>query len=280
MIFYALHLPNIEQDRVELLKAACAKLKIKFRTLDPFSFDFSRPSPVQKGDILYRVSRGKLLRALEDYVLRDGVTTFYKNVSSRVSDPFVLEKNAVATPKSILCLTSRRSLLTGYVKQLGGFPIVIKALGGTRGLGVMKIDSFTALFGIVDYLLAQNKFISLRQFVPVKSSARLIVLGKNVIGSIEYQAKGDDFRTNASAVPVVVKKQYSREIQGLAVRATQAMGLEFGGVDVLIDGKKYYVSEVNFPCNFVRAHKVLKKDIALEMVRYLQAKSEGDIAAK
>lgn len=56
------------------------------------------------------------------------------------------------------------------------------------------------------------------------------------------------------------------------------MGWEFSGVDILIDGKNAYVSEVNFPCNFLRAQKTLKLDIALEMVKYLVAKSKASRA--
>jgi glutathione synthase/RimK-type ligase-like ATP-grasp enzyme len=69
-------------------------------------------------------------------------------------------------------------------------------------------------------------------------------------------------------------KVYPKEIEKLAIKATHAYGWEFGGVDIMFDGKKAFVSEVNFPCNFVRAQNVLKQDIALEMVKYLQKKAK------
>ena len=138
----------------------------------------------------------------------------------------------------------------------------------------MKIEAFSALFGIVDFLVSQKKLFTLRQFIPVQASARLIVLGDEVISSMEYKAKGEDFRTNSSAAPDVRPHVYPKKVQEIAIRATQAMGLEFGGVDLLIEGENYYVSEVNFPCNFVRAHKVLHQDIAAEMVKFLMAKSK------
>lgn len=275
MTFYALCLPGVEEDRVDLLREACEKRKIHFRTLDPYSFDFSKPTPVKKGDMVYRVSRGKLLRTLEDYVLREGSVTFYKNPAVRKFSPFLLEQSGVLAPKSILSLSNDRAAMTRYVKQLGGFPIVVKALGGTRGVGVMKIEAFSALFGIVDFLVSQKKLFTLRQFIPVQASARLIILGDKVVSSMEYRAKGNDFRTNASAAPVVKPKKYPLEVQKAAIHATQSMGLEFGGVDLLIDGDQHYISEVNFPCNFVRAFKVLHQDIAGEMVEYLVGKRAG-----
>ena len=277
MTFFALHIAANKTNRLEPLRAACEKLGVDFVALDPSDFDFSAPSPVKKGDIVYRTNRGKQLRFFEDYLVRKGVVTFYQNEIFHKPDPFMLEKNGIATPKSIFCFSRRRKMLTDYVAKLGGFPIVVKALGGTRGMGVMKVESFPVLFSIVDFLMAQGKLLVLKKFIAVKNSARLIVLGNKVIASIEYEAPQRDFRTNALQKPVVKPKKYSAAIEALAVKATQAMGWEFSGVDILIDSgasKKAYVAEVNFPCNFMRAQKTLDQDIALQMVKFLVAKSK------
>jgi ribosomal protein S6--L-glutamate ligase len=159
------------------------------------------------------------------------------------------------------------------VKQLGGFPVVLKALGGTKGMGVMKIESFSSLFSVADFLLNQGKLFVLKQYLPVKTSARFIVLGEKVIASIEYVAKEGDFRTNSSKDIKVRSKKYPKMFEELAVKATKAMSWEFGGVDILIHKGKPYVSEVNFPCNFMRAQKLLKQDIALQMVEFLAERS-------
>ncbi len=274
MIFYALHVPGVEDERLELLRAACKRLKISFRALSPSGFDFSRPSPVRKGDIVYRISRGKLLRFFEDYIVRPGCITFYQDVIFHKPDPFFLEKHDIPVPKTVFCLTREKKLLMNYVKEIGGFPVILKALGGTHGMGVIKIDSFSALKSMADFLLAQGKLFVLKQFLPVKTSARFIVLGDKVVASIEYVARDNDFRTNSAKTLTVRPKKYSKALEELAVRATHAMGWEFGGVDILIHKGKPYVSEVNFPCNFVRAQNALNKDVALLMVQYLQAKAK------
>lgn len=277
MIFYALHIPGVEEERLELIRKACKKLRIPFKALDPSSFDFSKPSPVKKGDIVYRLSRGKLLRFFEDYIVRPGCVTFYTNELFHKPDPFLLEKQDIQVPKTVFCLNKNRSQLMNSVKKLGGFPIILKALGGTHGMGVIKIDSFSALLGMADFLLSQKKLFVLKQYLPVKTSARFIVLGYKVIASLEYVATDHDFRTNSAKNLKVKSKRYSKALEDLAVCATRAMGWEFGGVDILIHKGKPYVTEVNFPCNFVRAQKALKKDIALEMVKYLREKSERQL---
>ncbi len=275
MKFYALHVPGVENDRLELLRVACRKLKVPFQALDPDSFDFSKPSPVQKGDMVYRVSRGKLLRFFEDYIAVPGSVTLYRDPSNRKTDPFLLGKHDIPVPQTIFCASRKRDRLMEYAKRLGGFPLVLKALGGTRGMGVLKIDSFSALASMADFLLNQGKMFVLKKYIPVRASARFIVLGYNVISSLEYIATDRDFRTNSSKKLKVKPKKYSKSLENLAVRATHAMGWEFGGVDILIHDGKPYVSEVNFPCNFVRAQKITKRDIASQMIRYLREKSEN-----
>lgn len=275
MKFYALHVPGVENDRLELLRAACRKLKVPFQALDPESFDFSKSSPVKKGDIVYRASRGKLLRFFEDYIAVPGSITFYRDIGNRKTDPFLLGKHDIPVPQTIFCAGRKRDRLMEYVKRLGGFPVVLKALGGTRGMGVLKVDSFSALVSLADFLLGQGKMFVLKKYLPVRTSARFIVLGYNVISSLEYIATDRDFRTNSSKKLKVKPKKYSKSLEELAVRATHSMGWEFGGVDILIHDGKPYVSEVNFPCNFVRAQTLTRRDIALQMVQYLRAKSEN-----
>jgi len=273
MAFYALHIATTKTQRIEPLRLACKKLGIEFKALDPYSFDFSRPSPVKKRDIVYRTNRGKVLRFFEDYIVRPGAVTFYKNELFHKPDPFMLEKHKIPTPPTVFCLSNDHLELLKYVKKLGGFPVILKALGGTRGMGVMKIETESALFSIADFLSAQQKLFVLKKFLPVKTSARFIVLGNKVIASLEYVAKDRDFRTNSSKNLTVRPKKYASSLEDLAVKATEAYGWEFSGVDVLIHEEKPYVSEVNFPCNFMRAQEVCQQDIALQMVQYLYEKS-------
>jgi|WetSurMetagenome_2_1015567.scaffolds.fasta_scaffold36573_1 hypothetical protein len=274
MTFYALHSQGVETERLECLEKACKKLRISFRALDPQSFDFSKPSPVKKGDIVFRISRGRMLRFFEDYIIRPGVVTFYMDLFFHKQDFFMLERAGIPVPETVFCGNGDSSKLMGYVKKLGGFPVVVKAMGGTHGMGVMRIDTYQSLISITDFLSTQSKLVVMRKYIPVTNSARFIVIGDKVVASLEYRARNMDFRSNASQSPDVRGKKYSAELEALAVKATHSLGLEFGGVDILIDGKKAYVSEVNFPCNFVRAQKALKQDIALQMVKYLAAKAE------
>jgi glutathione synthase/RimK-type ligase-like ATP-grasp enzyme len=114
----------------------------------------------------------------------------------------------------------------------------------------------------------------MRQFIKAKESARLVVLGNEVIDSYAYIVPEGDFRSNTGLSPNVVLKRYSKEIEAVAIKAVQAMHLEVGGVDVIIDDRgEHYVMEVNFPFNFARAQNLTGTDVSGMMIDHLIKKT-------
>jgi RimK family alpha-L-glutamate ligase len=265
-------------DSSKLLKKACQTKGVKFIQLNPEDYDFTQSIKFAKEDMLYRVQVSGKAKDLEKFLIDRQVTTFYKNyeraISSR-SNILAYIKEGIPTPKTIYRLTRNKELLSKYAKQLG-FPLIIKAMGGSHGVGIIKVDSPSSLFSIADYLLANDRKANLimKKFIDVKNSARLLVLGDKVIDSIQYRAPKGDFRSNEGATPNVAKKKFPKIIEEIGIKAVQAIGVEFAGVDILIDKKgKGYVAEVNFPCFFPRAQKLTGTDISRMMVEYLIDKS-------
>lgn len=270
---------NDRDKKVQLLEDACKKRGLTFKNIDPSTFDFANPDRTSKGTLLYRLQLGERAISVEQTLLGKNTTTFYQDQwhgFARIRAIQYLPKAGVSTPRTVHELPQNTDLLEKAVDYLGGFPLVLKVLGGSHGVGVTKIDSFSSLASLVDFFNAQNMHAVLRQFIPVKTSARLIVLGNRVIDSIEYRAPENDFRSNVGQKPNVQVKKFSKATETLAVKATKALGLEFGGVDVLIDNKGHsYVTEVNFPCNFSRCQLLTGVDIAGRMVDHLLKKSRS-----
>jgi ribosomal protein S6--L-glutamate ligase len=114
----------------------------------------------------------------------------------------------------------------------------------------------------------------MKEYINTTSTARLIVLGDAVIDSIEYRANQDDFRSNEGHKPNVFRATFGNDVNDLAVRAVHALGLEFGGVDILLSDTQPLVAEVNFPCFFRRCQMLTGTDISGMMVDYLVEKSK------
>ncbi len=278
MNFYCLY--SYKNRTSELLKKAAAKRKIKFIKIAPDTYDLTGHKPFKSGDLLYRIETSAKARTLEKIILNKKVATLHKDYQRSQVDCanlIVYQKNNIATPKTVHCLSEDLELLKKQIKLVGGFPLIIKVIGGSHGKGVIKADSISSFLSIISYLtdeIASGKVV-LKQFINTKSSARLIVLGNKIAGSIEYFCHNDDFRSNAGKFKIAEKK-FSKKVESLAIKAVSALGLEFAGVDILIDKKgNPYLAEANFPCFFPRVQDLTGKDIAGELIDFLIKKSHA-----
>lgn len=265
----------------ELFKKACIERAVEFIEIDTRSnkADIVNCAKPSKGDCLYRVTaNSENAKKLEYSLVKDFVATFYgsPDIIFRPHASIKLEKSTIPTPKTIPVITSDRDILKSYAEYLGGFPLIIKAMGKQEGAGVMRVDSAGSFYSIADYLFKQKGDFLIREYIDVRESIRVIVLGDRVIASMKYKASyNEDFRSNRrTTLNSAELFSCSEEISRIAIDAVKFTGLEYGGVDILIDDKnKPYVLEINFPCNFVEAQEFTKVDIAGLMVEYLAEKA-------
>lgn len=258
MKLYALHEGFYDglQKRIDLLKDACNKKQIEFICIDSLTYDYTNIPTLTKADLLYNFARGS--HTLENLLLNENVTTFYiKNpqlntIQSTTDWSIIHDKLGLQSPKTIYQLTADRALLKKYVEYLGGFPVIVKVAGGTRGIGTIKIDSWQTLISIADYLLTTaDKFI-MREFIHAEYGARIMVLGNEVILSSKFYFQENDFRN----APILAATKYetleiSEQVKAICIEAVQSVNLEMGGVDILFDKDlKPYLLEVNFPTGF------------------------------
>lgn len=281
MNFYCLYEGYYEcvQSRIDQLKKACDDLDVNFMQLNSLSIDYSNIPQLSEGDLLFNCARES--QTLESILLAKEVTTFYivnpeLNQTTSTSDWSILhDKAGIQSPKTVYHLTSDRALLKKYVDYLGGYPLIIKVTGGTRGIGTIKIESWQNLISTIDYLVTTGDKFILRQFINAKSGCRMIVLGDKVIAAADFLMNENDFR-NAVIVSEIkyYKREYSEELKEIAVSATHIANTEFSGVDFLEDEDgNFYLLEINFPTGYNGLIDICGVDIPKKMVEYLIQKS-------
>lgn len=258
----------------ELIEHACQQRDISYRPLDALDVDFSNLPKLKPQSLLYRVTLGSSYTALERHLLHQDVVTFYSDKTRIANDNYATLLHTEAglpVPKTVFSIN--RQHLDRYIDYLGGFPLIIKVIGGSHGVGVMRVDSRESLVSILDHLDTSKDYYIMREFIETNTSARLTVVGDQVVDSIEYQAPRGDFRTNVGT-PTVVPKKFPDAIQKTAVEAVSVLGIETGGVDILINDHGHYLAEVNFPSFFTRSQHATGTDIAGMMLDYLIDKSK------
>jgi len=261
------------------LEEGCHRLGITCTPLDGQTIDHTQLPVPGRGDLLYNVSRGN--EALESLLLTEDVTSFYlrqpafvTHNSNTVKYATAHRKAGLSQPRTIFEPAADRELLRKYVDLLGGFPIVLKVMGGTLGIGTMQVDSMAGLVSVVEYLLSTGTRFVMRQFIKAKRGSRLYVLGDKVILAGDFTIPADDFR-NPSALQDLeyTVTDYPDDMQQLAIDATRLANVEFAGVDILEDeAGHFYLLEVNFPAGFALA-QYLDFDLGGKLVTYLYHKA-------
>lgn len=281
MKLYCLHENLYEgvQLRLNQLETACKKLDIAFVALDSATIDYTHLPKLGKNDLLYNCARGS--QTLETILLNNEVTTFYLknpelNQTFTTTDWSILhDKAQLPAPKTIYHFTNDRALLKKYVEYLGGFPLVLKATGSTRGIGTIKIETWQNLISTADYLITTGDKFILRQFIKAKSGCRIMVLGNDVIAGADFAMNKDDFR-NAAILSETeyFQREYPEALKQLAVKATHIANTELAGVDFLEDENgSYHLLEVNLPTGFSSLIEVCGVDIPYKMVEHLKNKA-------
>ncbi|MFA5793043.1 MAG: RimK family alpha-L-glutamate ligase [Candidatus Gracilibacteria bacterium] len=149
---------------------------------------------------------------------------------------------------------------------MGGLPVVAKDPFGTYGQGVMLVKNFEQAKGVLtDWILASG-LILVQKFYSeaMGKDTRVLVIGGKAIGAITRQAQKGEFRSNIELGGVPKGVLLTDEYASLAVRATNALGLQVAGVDILESKDGPLVIEVNSNPGFSR---VFEKTTGLDVAK-------------
>lgn len=269
-------------DTYNLLKSAVLARGLEFVELESDTLEYNRIEElVEPGSLLYRIAGGGR-PALLEALIGDRAVSLKHDVTAIMARGFDwgsairLQQNGLPIIPTIFNVSKIQApLVEAYVQHLGGWPVILKSAGGSHGSGVMKFDTLESLQAVLDHISNDKSHdLALRRFIPNAQHLRLVVLGEQVVSVIKYRPQKNDFRTNAVAIPQVDPVvEVTEDIKANAIQSVKVLGLEFGGVDILVaDDKRPYIAEVNLPCNFARNQLNAGIDIAGLMVDFLLEK--------
>ncbi len=264
---------------------ACKKYNLEFVGYDVSGYGeslfLSKLQTLNEDDLIYRSSTGHPSVTMGRVLMNDKVTSFYTKWesvnASRISSWFTHVKYGLPVVPSFPCIPSNKTELEDVVEKLGSFPIIVKAVGGSLGVGVMRIDSMKSLQSILDYFKANKTNVMLRKYIEHDYYVRAVVVGDDVVASHAAYTMDGEFRTNAGDDTDQKRKivDLKDDVKRDVVKAVHVLGIETGGVDLLFDKEdKHYIAEVNFPNNFSVTQKVTGVNIAEKMLEYLIEKNK------
>ena len=181
----------------------------------------------------------------------------YQQFGDKWSSYLHLRNSSISTPDSLLA----RSLADlDRAAELFGMPLVLKETKGARGNSVALIKNLDEGKNLLEMLFAcsdkSKKFILQR---CIKSSMgediRVLICGGKAVAAIKRKASKGEFKANVSRGGQSESWQINPTAKKLCKDIAEKFSLNYGGIDLLVEGDKYYVCEINLAAQFVGIEK-------------------------
>lgn len=158
------------------------------------------------------------------------------------------------------------------VNRLGGVPVVVKQVSSRQGEGVILVDSDRSVQSVSRDHLDKRSGLLVQRFIhPAgRRDLRVLIVGGKTVGAIELRPGKGDFRANFHLGGESRAKDISPELEEIALKSADAVGLEIAGVDIIIDQNSgINVIEVNYSPGFRGFEAATGIDVAGCIIEYV-----------
>ena len=163
---------------------------------------------------------------------------------NKLTSALLCEKFGIPIPRTAY-VSNEKNLKTALDMIGGKFPLILKTLTGTQGIGVIKIESYEGLVATVQAMWKLNAELLIQEYMPTKFDVRTFVVDNKIFASTKRTHSNYDFRSNthrgAEAEPYILNDE-EKDVILKASRASKAYML---GVDHIVYKGKPYVLELN-----------------------------------
>lgn len=197
----------------------------------------------------------------------------------------ILENAGLPTPK--MSIIENEDGIEPAIRLAGGkFPVVMKLLSGSQGIGVSIIESEASLKSVLQTLwkLDSKIEILIQEKIDSDHDLRIHVLTRKfnspkpdktdsiLLGYMRRNRVNKDFRTNHSLGGTVEKTKVTPEQENIAIDCAKAIGCNWAAVDLIVDKKtgKTYVLEVNASPGTQGLKKATGIDVIRDILDFLE----------
>jgi ribosomal protein S6--L-glutamate ligase len=199
----------------------------------------------------------------------------------------ILMDAGIPVPK--MALIEDEDRMEEAVDAIGGkFPVVLKMLSGSHGIGVSIVDSMASLKSVIQTIWKANSSVELliQEKIDSDYDLRIHVLTRRfnspsptdtdsiLLGYMRRNRVDKDFRTNYHLGGTVEKTKVTPEQESIAIDSAKAIGCNWCGVDIIVDKKtgKNYVLEVNSSPGTEGLKKATGVDVVKDVIDFVADK--------
>ena len=180
----------------------------------------------------------------------------------------LLEEAGIKSPRTVVT-ESFSDAMKGF-KELGR-DIVVKPLFGSLGMGITRVSSEDIAYRVFRALEMTNSVYYLQEFIPHGGvDIRVFVIGGEVVASMKRVSDG--WKTNISSGGKAQKYEPRENIKEICLKASDKLGLEYTGVDVMLHDDDVYIIELNSTPGWEGLQSVTEIDITKKLANYILSK--------
>ncbi|MGD8997605.1 MAG: RimK family alpha-L-glutamate ligase [Anaerolineae bacterium] len=154
----------------------------------------------------------------------------------------LLEDAGLPTPRTVVA--EQFSDAMDAFRELGG-DVVVKPIFGSEGRGMTRVSDPDTAYRVFRALELGRYVYYLQEFIPHRQEdIRVFVIGGEAVAAMVR--RGETWKTNVAQGAEALALTPDDELRELSVRAADALGADYAGVDILPAGDgRYTVIEIN-----------------------------------
>lgn len=200
----------------------------------------------------------------------------------------LLGESGIKIPK--MAIVENEDGISSAIDKIGGkFPVILKLLSGTQGIGVSIIESEASLKSVLQTIWKLNPGaeVLIQEKIESDHDLRIHVLTKKfnspnpdktdsvLLGYMRRNKIDKDFRTNHSLGGTVEKTKVTKEQESISLECAKIIGCNWAAVDIIVDKKTgdSYVLEVNASPGTQGLKKATGVDVIGDIIEFLLDKN-------
>jgi RimK family alpha-L-glutamate ligase len=147
--------------------------------------------------------------------------------------------------------------------------IILKPLFGSRGIGATRITDKDTAERIFRTITHYHGVLYLQRYIPHKGTdIRAFVIGNQVTAAIKRTSL--NWKTNISQGAKPTPTKLSKELEDLAIKATNIIGCKIAGIDLIEGANGPKLIEINSQPGWKGLQSVTKTNIATQIINYIK----------
>jgi RimK family alpha-L-glutamate ligase len=178
----------------------------------------------------------------------------------------VLERSGVRVPRT--AVTEDLGAAVKLVEEWG--TVVVKPIIGSMGRGALRISSPDEAFTVFRTLLSLGQPLYIQEYIEKPGrDIRVFTVGGSVVAAAYRYAVPGSWKTNVAQGGRMVAMEPDEQLAETAIRASEALGLEYAGIDVVEAQDGYMVFEANASPLWRGLQEATGVDVAIHIVSRL-----------